>query len=68
MDDVLLKFRQYFFPGGADGESHGVGVGQGIVLAEHPQQAAADLAVGGQGDFYILIVMEQNVFRRLAEV
>ena len=36
VDDVLLKFRQYFFPGGADGESHGVGVSQGVVLAEHP--------------------------------
>lgn len=67
MEDVLFQLREDFLLGGADGESHGIGIGQSIVLAEDPQQAAADLAVGGQLYFHILIVMEQDVFRRLAD-
>ena len=62
MDDPLFQFREDFFSGGTDGECYGVSVGKGVVLAEHPQQAAADLAVRGQLDIYILITMEQDIF------
>ena len=67
MDDDLLQFLEDVFSGGGHDEGHGVGVGQSIILAKHPQQTAADLAVGGQGDFHVLIFIEQDVFWRLAD-
>ena len=36
VDDVLFQVCENFFSGGADGKGHGIGVEQGVVLAEHP--------------------------------
>ena len=60
MDDVLLQLIQNFFSGSRNDEGHGVGVSQGVVLAEHLYQAAADLTVRGEFHFSGVIIQEQD--------
>ena len=62
VDDILFQVCENFFSGSADGEGHGVGVSKGIVLAEHPQQTAANLVVGGQLYIYIFVLMSRIFF------